>query len=44
VTFYIYDKDKRRHMGECEHAEKGRGKVLTHGQPNKFRVEFRELK
>jgi hypothetical protein len=44
VTFFILDKGMRTHIGKCDHDKEGIGKVLTNGQPNKIKIEVREIK
>jgi hypothetical protein len=44
VTFFILEKERRTHIGECEHRPKDLCKVLTNGEPNKIGLKVREVK
>lgn len=44
VTFFILREGRRTHIGECAHSKNNLCKVLTKGQPNKIRVQVREVR
>ena len=44
VTFFILEKEKRTHMGKCDHDKDGIGKVLTNGQPKIVSIKVAEIK
>ena len=44
VTLFILQKDKRTHIGECEHSKRDLCKVLTNGEPNKITMNVREVR
>lgn len=44
VTLFILQKEKRTHIGECEHSKKDLCKVLTQGEPSKIGLKVREVK